>query len=110
MQPGAAMFAHDIRAVFTVAGDTGTAFRYYAPIDRAHFDLALVWLLVCEHAEALESIARVRITCDGRSVTVSDPPLTRAERARSDEAHADTILDALVWLTRPAGGTETRSR
>lgn len=104
------MFAYDIRARFMVARETEAAFLYYAPIDRAHFDLALVWVLVCEHAEALGQSARVCITHNGRSVTVNDPPLTRAERARSDEAHADTILDALVMLTSTAGGIETRSR
>jgi hypothetical protein len=98
MQPGAAMFAYDIRARFMLAREPEAAFLYYAPIDRAHFDLALVWLLVCEHAEALGQTARVCITHNGRTVTVSDPPLTRAERARSDEAHARTVAEAIVML------------
>jgi hypothetical protein len=92
------MFAYDVRAAFMLAREAHPAFLYYAPIDRAHFDLALVWLLVCEHAEGIGSSARVCITYNGRSVTVSDPPLTRAERERSDEAHAETILDALIML------------
>jgi hypothetical protein len=98
------VFGNDIRAAFMLASDTRVerAFLYYAPIDRAHFDLALVWLLVREHAAGLGCDARVALMCPetGRSVMVNDPPLSRAERARSDDAHADTILEALDMLTR----------
>jgi hypothetical protein len=98
------VFGNDIRAAFMLAraSEVERVFLYYAPAERAHFDLALVWLLVCDHAEGIGCGARVTLMHPetGRSVVVSDPPLTRAERARSDDAHADSILEALHMLTR----------
>lgn len=97
----------DIRAavVYEQAGRPRaivSAVFYSVPIDCAHFDLALLWLFAREHAERMGCPVALHLTCDdrGRSVALRDPPLACAERARSDDAHADTVWQALDMLTR----------
>lgn len=72
------------------------------PEDSAHFDLTCLWLALCERAERLRSIASMHVTNDdrGRSVVLSYPPIDRSERARSDDAHARTVAEAIAILTR----------
>ena len=66
------------------------------------FELACTWLMACERAVAYGASTRLVVMnhdC-GRSVVLCYPPLSAAERARSDEAHPRSFREALAMLGR----------
>lgn len=69
---------------------------------RAHEDLARLWLTVLVRAERLGSIGLLQVIDDDRkrSVMLTYPPIDPRDRARSDDAHASTIEEAIAMLTR----------
>lgn len=95
------MDEREIQAVILFEGPSGVIATYHdVPLDCAVFDLACLWLGVVQRAERLNSIGTLAINDHerGRSVVLCHPPITRAERERSDYAHADTIEDAIRML------------
>ena len=66
------------------------------------YELACTWIMACERAVAYGASARLVVTnhdC-GRSVVLCYPPLSAAERARSDDAHPRSFREALAMLGR----------
>lgn len=70
--------------------------------ESAQEDLARLWLAVLVRSERSGSIGLLHVINDARkrSVVLTYPPIDPSERARSDDAHASTIEEAIDMLTR----------
>jgi hypothetical protein len=96
------MTTREIHAVILYEYPNGrvSAQHHDVSSDCVELDLVILWAELVERAQRARWIARLALTdyYGGRSVVITYPPITRAERERSDDAHAETIEDAIRML------------
>jgi hypothetical protein len=92
----------EIHACVLFERPSGRASATYYDFDPfvAPFELACLWHMMIERAELEGWTGCLRVTdrARARSVVLTYPPISDAERARSDEAHARTVAEAIVML------------